>query len=305
MKRRPTQLQTVVVHSPLDQAVALALAEISQSDNTRAEYRRDFDRWHAFCRAHEISPLAPPRGTVVSWIEAMKRHGDAPKSRARRISALASIYRELRRREVVTINPFSVDDGPRREKAPVLEPTPLPDTGVIRKALATCDETPIGLRDAAIIRVLWGTGMRRISLFSMTTERLQRGPDGLIATVIKKGGETQRVLIRGHAKLALDRWMAVLREGGFAKGPIWRTRAGTEISARELGRMLERRAKGTGGTLSPHMLRVAFLTHNPAPLEARQDAAGHADPKTTQIYDRTSWRGREAFEQMPEIEEIE
>lgn len=53
------------------------------------------------------------------------------------------------------------------------------------------------------------------------------------------------------------------------------------------------------------MLRVAFLTYNRAGLEAKQEAAGHADPATTRLYDRTAWRGRQAFEQMPEIEEAE
>jgi hypothetical protein len=46
------------------------------------------------------------------------------------------------------------------------------------------------------------------------------------------------------------------------------------------------------------------LTYNPAGLEAKQEAAGHSDPATTRLYDRASWRGREAFEQMPEVEDV-
>jgi len=215
--------------------------------------------------------------------------------------ALSSIYRELRRKKAVASNPFSVDEGPKREKVSVDEPTQVATPEMVRELLAACnDETPLGLRDAAMVRVLWSTGMRRVSLLSMTAERLQKDHMGYIATVTKKGGEAQRVLICGKAKDALDRWLAVLKDGGLASGPIWRMKNGKPLTLRELNRALERRTKG----VSPHMLRVAFLTYNPAGLEAKQEAAGHSDPATTRLYDRASWRGREAFEQMPEVEDV-
>jgi site-specific recombinase XerC len=230
----------------------------------------------------------------------MKRRGHASKSRARRISALSSIYRELRRKKAVGSNPFSVDEGPRREKVSVGEPTPIATPEIVRELLNACDDTPLGIRDAAIVRVLWSTGMRRVSLLSMTFERLQRDHLGYIATVTKKGGSDQRVLVCGKAKAALDKWLAVLKDGQFTTGAIWRMKTGGPMALRELNRALERRGAG----VSPHMLRVAFLTYNPAGIEAKQDAAGHSDPATTRLYDRASWRGREAFEQMPEIEDV-
>ncbi len=223
------------------------------------------------------------------------------------MSSLSSIYRELRRRKVVEHNPFSVDDGPKREPTDVQEPTPIASPEVVRKVLAACaaDTTPLGLRDAAMVRVLWSTGMRRVSLLSMTMERLQRDPDGYIATVLKKGGKTQRALVRGQARLALDRWLEVLKGGQFRSGKIWRAKNGEPMTARDVNRAIAARAAACGERLSPHMLRVAFVTFNPAGAEAKQDAAGHADINTTRLYDRASWRGREAFESMPEVEDIE
>ena len=301
MKRR--DLQVPVTSSPFDMAVSIALAEISPNNNTRLEYRRDFDIWIRFCNSHRFDPKAPVDGAVAAWIETMKKAGHAPKSRTRRMSSLSSIYRELRRKKVVSGNPFSVDDGPRREKAAALAPTRIAAPDIIKKLLAACDDTPTGLRDVAIIRVLWSTGMRRISLLSMTLERLQKDRSGLVAVVDKKGGDTQRVLIRGRAREALDKWLAILEDGTFKKGPIWRLKNGKPMSLRELNRVMERRGKGL--RVSPHMLRVSFLTYNPAGLEAKQEAAGHADPATTRMYDRESWRGREAFEKMPEIEDVD
>lgn len=306
MSRRPTTIQRLVVSSPFDSAVALALVEISALENTRREYRRDFDLWLRFCGAYTVDAKAPADGSVVAFVEWMKRQKHASKSRARRISSLSSIYRELRRKRVVPSNPFSVDEGPRRERAAVVEPTPIATSSVVRDVLMACnaDDTPLGVRDTAILRILWSTGMRRISLLSMTRERLQKEHAGHVATVMKKGGDDQRVLIRGEANKALLRWLRVLDEGGFATGAVWRTKKGEPITSRELNRVLERRGKAVGEKLSPHMLRVAFLTYNPAGIEAKQDAAGHSDPATTRLYDRASWRGREAFEQMPEPEDV-
>jgi site-specific recombinase XerD len=297
MKR---ELQRLVSSDPFDRAVMLALVEISPVDATRREYRRDFTLWQTFCSEVGVDQTAPQDGAVAAWVEWMKQRGHASTSRARRMSALSSIYRELRRKKVVSANPFSVDEGPRRERSSVTEPTQIATPDMVRALLAACDETPLGLRDAAIIRVLWSTGMRRVSLLSMTSERLQKDHMGYVATVTKKGGDNQRVLICGKARDALDKWIAVLREGGLASGPVWRTKSGKPLELRELNRAIERRSAG----VSPHMLRVAFLTYNPAGLEAKQEAAGHSDPATTRLYDRASWRGREAFEQMPEIEDV-
>ena len=305
MKRpRPRALQQLVNSSPFESAVALAIVKVSANKTTQLEYRRDFDLWRRYCGEYGVDPQAPREGAVEAWLEWMRRKNHAPKSRARRMSALSSIYRELRRAKKVAANPFSADDGPQREKVSTQAPTQIAYPSTIRRVLEGCDESPIGIRDAAIIRVLWSTGMRRISLLSMTLERLQKDRDGWVATVTKKGQDEQRVLIRGKARQAFDRWLAVLKDGKMATGPIWRQRSGKAMTERQLNRMLAARAKSVGETLSPHMMRVSFLTYNPADLDAKQDAAGHADPATTRLYDRKSWRGREAFDQMPELEDV-
>ena len=306
MKKNRAALQQVVVSSPFESAVSLALTKISTVELTQLEYARDFAVWRRFCGIYHVSIQDPGEDTVLAFMSWMKKEGMAPKTRARRMSALSSIYRELRRRKHVPGNPFSPDEGPNREKRPTaIEPTPLASPEVIKKILGSCDDTLIGIRDAAIIRILWSTGMRRVSLLSMTHARLQGDRLGVIAKVDKKGGGEQRVLIRGKALEAFDRWLTVLKDGNFTTGPIWRDGKGKPLTARELNRALKRRSGGDELPLSPHMLRVAFLTYNPASIEAKQDAAGHADPATTRMYDRTKWRGLEAFEKMPEIEDVE
>lgn len=307
MKPKTNALTRYGAASEFESQVVVACAELAPSERTRDAYLADFFKhWLPFCRQYDVDPQRPEakRGTVVAWLEFMKKRGDAPKSRARRMSALSSIYRQLRRDELVDRNPFSVDEGPKRGRALPLEPTPIATPETIRKLLATCNESVLGVRDAAIIRVLWATGIRRASLSSMTFERLQRGRSEYIATVVGKGEKDLRILLRGRAAEAFGKWLDVLKDAKLSSGPIWRTKRGP-MTERAIGHMLDRRAKlaGVDESISPHTFRVAFLTYNPAGIEAKQDAAGHADPATTRLYDRASWRGREAFEQMPEIED--
>jgi integrase/recombinase XerD len=295
--------------------VDLAIHQVTQKPNTVAAYWQDVRVWLAFCETRGIDPKTPRRQEVRAWIEDMKAGGARSRTRARRVSALCSVYRELRReltdkdgKEVAPVvmvaNPFSVDDGPKREKAVTRTPTPVAKPAVVKAILATCDDSPLGVRDRALIRVMWGTGLRRSSVVEMTLERLIEAEGGYETLVEGKGDKLHRVLIRGSAAHALDKWLAIVRAGGFTTGPLWRTRRSSALGGLGIWQMMRRRAELAGVKLSPHMLRVAFLTFNKASLDEKQDAAGHADPATTRLYDRTEWKGRAAFEQMPEVEDV-
>ena len=321
-KRKAVDVDAVVLYKhtgSFDQKVNEQILKAgARSPHTRDAYLSDWRLWSGFCRDRGVSPAecatarnpaAPLRAAdlaVTAWIESMKKNGLAPKTRARRIASMCTIYRRLRRAGVVEVNPFSVEEGPEREPARALEPTPIASPDIVRKVIATCDDSILGKRDGALIRIMWATGARRTSVIDMTFERLRSVRDQYEALLTGKGGKDVRVLIRGQAARALDRWIAVLRDAKLSHGPLWRTKRGP-MTPRALGHMLTRRAKAAGieQKISPHQFRVAFLTINPAGIEAKQSAAGHADPATTMLYDRASWRGKEAFESMPEIEDAD
>lgn len=310
-------LQLHVDNDSFEAFVALALGQISKNRNTLDAYWRDVRQWLDFCARHGIDPHSPRRQEVSLWMDEMREAGTQAKTRARRISSLCSVYRELRREladkdgkeippVVLVKNPFSVDDGPRRERGNPRRPTPVARPEVVQKLLATCDDSPLGVRDRALIRILWGTGLRRSSVVAMRVDQLEEDREGYQLSVEAKGAKSVRILIRGQAATALAAWLALLHEAGFTKGPLWRTKRAA-LTERGIWWILRTRANRAQikGRLSPHMLRVSFLTYNRAGLEAKQDAAGHSDPATTRMYDRSAWKGREAFEQMPEIEEAD
>jgi integrase/recombinase XerD len=280
-----------------------ACYSLSASLNTRRAYWTDVRRWLEFCDRRGLEPFRPPEIAVAMWVEQMKLDNEAPKTRSRRVSALSSIYDQLRRQKVVDVNPFSVDVGPKRERALAIKPTPAASAdAVLAIAEACADGTPEGLRDEAIVRILWATGARRASVAGMTHERLQREGKDFVALLRAKGDKDVRVLIRGRAAEALHRWLTVAPPG--RRGHLWCSTSGAALVEKDIWKIVRSRARQAGieESITPHTFRVSFLTINPAALDAKQDAAGHADPATTRLYDR-KWRGREAFELMPEIED--
>jgi site-specific recombinase XerD len=306
------QLQPYQATGNFVQAIMSACFQLSASIHTRRAYWSDARQWLEFCDIRGVDPRRADPLAVAAWVETMRRDNSAPKTRARRITALASIYNRLRREDKLlrgpngeqAINPFSVADGPAREKAVALNPTPIADPHAVQAAIDVCDDSPVGLRDVAIMRVLWATGTRCSSMTSMTFERLRREKTAYVGVVDAKGGKQLRVLVQGKAAEALDAWLAWLRAAGIDRGSIWRETNGAVLVEKDISKIVRRRAKQAGmpGALTPHTFRVAFLTFGTAELTAKQDAAGHADPATTRLYDR-KWRGRSAFEQMPEVED--
>ena len=212
VKKRGLQLH--VETESFEAMVGLALGQISKNKNTLDAYWRDVRKWLAFCANHGIDPRTPRRQEVSLWMDEMREAGVTAKTRTRRISSLCSVYRELRReladqdgeeiQPIVTVkNPFSVDDGPRRERGNPRRPTPVARPDVISKLLATCDDSPLGVRDRALIRVLWATGIRRSSAIAMTIEALEEDREGYQTEVAAKGDKRVRILIRGQAAAAL------------------------------------------------------------------------------------------------------
>lgn len=314
MKRNRSEksLQTYRPTNAFEGFARAACFSISRSRHTQDAYWSDFGHWMAFCRKVNIDPARPPDEAGTAWIESMHTAGVPPKTRSRRVAGLCSIYRRLCRKRGdgadsgVTNNPFSLDNLERERKPAAIEPTPPAPPAAVKAILATCEDSELGWRDAALIRILWGTGARRGGLIGLTFERLRKERGEYVATLVTKGNREVRVLIKGAALTAFKRWLDVLEGGGFTKGPIWRTKTGV-MTEKMLWHMLRRR--GTLAKLdkpvSPHMFRVSFITYNKAGLEAKQDAAGHADVNTTRMYDRANWRGREAFEKMTEVEDTE
>jgi site-specific recombinase XerD len=159
--------------------------------------------------------------------------------------------------------------------------------------LAACDETPLGIRDAAVIAVVYVTGIRRSEAAALTLASYSATSWSL--RLVGKGDKERIVPVSTAALPWLDAW---LRLRGGKPGPLCPLRKGGKVEHRAMtsqtvADLLERRRLQAGVALpvKPHDLRrtlIGDLLDNGTDLATAQAIAGHADPRTTSRYDRRS-----------------
>ncbi len=247
--------------------------------NTIAAYRRDLSQFFTFLDAEGVRAIsAVDRRIARGYMAHLAECGYSRRSIARKASAIRSFYGDLGRRAVVDSNPFESIDRPRLGRS---LPHALPTRTVIH-AIETIDVTsPVGLRDRALLDVLYSTGLRVAELAAMTLSDV--GSD--LLTVTGKGNKTRRVPIGRPAREAVIGYVnsgRLLLAGPDASDALWVGVRGAPLSERGIRRVVQNRL-----ATFPHALRHSFATHlleGGADLRAVQDMLGHTDLATTQIY---------------------
>ena len=266
------------------------------SPHTRKAYESDLRQFVAWAeRGGAAGPAAVDHLVLRRYLAYLTTRNMARTTIARKAAALRAFFGWLRKRGVVTADPtrnLRTPKGDRRlpkvpkaaEVATLLDaaPAPAPEDGDgVAQAVA--------LRDAAILEVLYGAGLRISELCGLGPSDVDlRG--GLV-TVLGKRSKIRRVPL-GEAAIAAIR---AYLDGGrkILTGPVsppealFLNRRGRRLTPRDARRILERRLLSDGRAISPHTLRHAYATHlleGGADLRAVQELLGHADVATTQLY---------------------
>jgi site-specific recombinase XerD len=287
----------------LEAAVA-ALIRARRSENTRKAYRADWQRWRDFVLS-ESADLAMPGLPVTTTFRDQLSQTHSPSSVARVLASLAFFYGALQAAGLVTANPFNRAWLPRPEvselhKTPVIED----ETVKTLEASISRDRSRAGKRDAAIVRVLYDTGLRRASIASMRRDQIRHEGGELMIGVVVKGGKERLVKLTDEAEAALNAWLAVAQPSNFVF-PKRGVKDG-HIALASINRILETRARAAGlssGSVHPHRFRAAFITTAyDAHIYERdiQVAAHHSNASTTRGYDRGA-RGDDVFGQVSEF----
>ncbi|MDQ3070196.1 MAG: site-specific tyrosine recombinase XerD [Acidobacteriota bacterium] len=266
------------------------------SRNTLESYERDLRGLEAYARGRDTSVRDLDRPALEAWVRTLMSEGRAPSSVARAIACARGFYK------------FLVMDG-RRDADPAAElraprafkalPKYLALEQVDQLIAAPDTSTPAGVRDRAMIEVLYATGLRVSELVSLRPQDI-RAEAGYLTCTGK--GDKQRIVPVGEAARSwLERYLkdgrpALMAGKGRARAASDRMAATLFVNARG-GRMSRSgfwrillahgRRAGVRGPLSPHVLRHSFATHlleRGADLRAIQMMLGHADLSTTQIY---------------------
>jgi integrase/recombinase XerD len=257
------------------------------SRHTLAAYRRDLADFNRFLKVAG-SRLADVRADdVVSYLEASRARGLKPASIARRLAAVRGLYRYLVREESLAHDPTEHVDTPRIGR-------PLPKT-LSRDAAGSLVEAvrgddPRGIRDRALLEMLYATGMRASECLGLRLEDVNMNAG--YAVCMGKGQKQRIVPLGDHAKEWLKRFLTVARPA-FTRardcGRVFVNPRGGPLSRQSLWTIVRRAAAAAGvrRKVSPHVLRHSFASHlleGGADLRAVQAMLGHADIATTQIY---------------------
>jgi len=277
-------------------AVHLA-AERRASPRTVTEYGRDLRGLAAFAR--ERSPAAADDVRAVdvyvlrAWLAALARR-HAASSIARKVAAARTWMRWLRRRGHVTSCPADELATPKVRRG---LPTLLSVDSAKEVVEAPSGDSPLGLRDRAILELLYGSGLRVSELCGIDLDAIDL--PGSSARVLGKGRKERLVPLGRRCVEALERWLAV-RPG--VVHPKRRTQDPRSLflsprGARLYVRSVQKLVRAYGGAgagradLHPHALRHTCATHmldGGADLRAIQEMLGHASLSTTQRYAHVS-----------------
>jgi integrase/recombinase XerD len=256
--------------------------------NTLEAYARDLTRLAEFAAARETTPEALGRADLEELVRESMASGLSPTSTARLVAAFRGYYRFLRLIEAIPQNPADDLHAPRTFAS-------LPrflSLDQVDALLAAPDvSTPRGLRDRALIEVLYATGLRVSELVGLRLVDV-RLDDGYVQCLGK--GHKQRVVPLGDAAVGwVRRYLAEGRPTLIRRREsVWlfvNARGGQRLSRIGFWKLLKAYGQRVGlrTHLSPHVLRHSFATHlleRGADLRAIQAMLGHADLSTTQIY---------------------
>jgi integrase/recombinase XerD len=211
----------------------------------------------------------------------------APSSMKIIVIALRHFFAHLKRENLIEHDLLSALDLPRLDR---LLPEMLSEADVDRLLSLELPETPLGLRDRALLEVLYASGLRAGEIVGLRLESYLR--EEKLLRVIGKGNRERVVPVGEKAVAALDRWLAKGRPllvKPKTGGEIFLGEHGRRLTTARVWQIVQEMAKLTGlqKKIWPHLLRHSFATHllsHGADLRAIQEMLGHASLATTQVY---------------------
>ena len=275
-------------HDLVDAYLTHLRVERRLADHTLESYGRDLQRLAEFAAALERPLHHLDRRDLERFVDGLMNEGLSPRSVARTVAAVRGFYRFAVLARHLDANPADDLQAPRAW--PALPKCLAVDE--VDKLIEQPDiQTPRGLRDRALIEVLYATGLRVSELIRLRASDLNL-EGGYLSTVGK--GSKQRIVPIGDQA---SEWLTRYIRDGRPKLLRQRTSPWLFVNAKQ-GSSLSRvgfwkvlktygRAAGLSRTLSPHVLRHSFATHlleHGADLRSIQMMLGHADLSTTQIY---------------------
>ncbi len=268
------------------------MLEDGLADSTLSSYRTDLAGFAGWLSENKGRPLAGAKAEdILRYMAARGDAGISSRSLARLTSCLRRFYRHLLREGAITADPTVRLRRPRQTKS---LPKALSSDDVEALLSVPDASTPLGLRDKAMLELMYAGGLRVSELVSL--ELGQLGRDANCARLVGKGNKERLVPYGEEAAHWLERYLREGRaalESGRKNSSVFLSRRGTALT-RQMFWVIVRKAAAAAGikkAVSPHALRHSFATHlvdNGADLRSVQLLMGHSNISTTQIYTKVA-----------------
>ena len=270
------------------------------TESTLEAYERDLRKLEDFAGKRPLLGLT--QRDLTEFVSHLRERGLGPRSQARAIHAIRGYYRYGVREGLIDGDPMENLRAPRAFQALPRYLTPKQ----VETLLAAPDVSrPLGIRDRAILEVMYATGMRASEVTGLPAESVDMGLG--IVRVFGKGRKERLVPLGSVARDWVRRYLAESRETltkGRPAPTLFVNHRGRPLSRMGLWGIVRRHAvtAGVERTLTPHVLRHSFASHlleRGADLRSLQAMLGHADISTTQIYTHvTRERLRQLYDQF-------
>ena len=257
------------------------------SDNTREAYRSDLALFNGWLDERGARLADAGREVILDHLAWRLQSGYKARSTARLLSGLRGFYRFLLREGGISVDPTLRVDLPQLGR-PL--PKALSEADVEALLAAPDVGDPLGLRDRAMLEVLYACGLRVTELVSLTLEQIN--PRQAVLRTFGKGNKERLVPLGEEAMHWLKRYLRDGRDAllaGKASDVVFPSRRGDLMTRQTFWHRIKLHARqaGISAPISPHTLRHAFATHllnHGADLRTVQMLLGHSDLSTTQIY---------------------
>jgi site-specific recombinase XerD len=268
------------VFSPAER-FALAGFLAGYSGHTYEAYALDLRQYAAWCTEHAIALFGARRADIETFGRHLEALGRARATISRRLCTIACFYRYAEQEGLIPVSPAAHVRRPRLDYESHATGLDRNEVGALLVAAGLA-----GGRDHALISLLALNGLRVSEATGADVEALglERGHRTL--RILRKGGKIVVIPLAPRTARAID-----LAVGERCEGPIFLGSDGQRLDRHAAGRIVRRLARraGIAKRIGPHTLRHAFITaalDAGVPLRDVQEAASHADPRTTMRYDR-------------------
>jgi integrase/recombinase XerD len=277
----------------LEEYCTALTAERGLANNTVEAYRRDLLQYRDFLRDHGVAVIEGITPDLVSaYVGVLREVGAAAATVSRKVASIRGMHRFLEVEEYVASDPTVLLEAPQRAKGlpkalTVVEVGKLLDTANV--------DTPLGMRDKALLEFMYATGVRVSE--AVTVDQIDVDIDDATAVVTGKGAKQRLVPLGSYAVEALRSYYPVRRDLIGVRndpGAVFVSIRGKRLTRQAIWQIIKKAAVAADleqDRVSPHVLRHSAATHmveGGADLRSIQELLGHASISTTQVYTRVS-----------------